>query len=213
MDTRIEVQTERMTVRVRRRPGRPTGGGHVAGRDALLDAAERVIARDGAGASIEAIAVEAGVTKPIIYARIGSRAELSNALAARLSDRLIAAARVEVTTGELEQATLAALFRTGLETFGSHRELFLFVTRGSGDDTPERTLFLAGRSVAPLAELLAHWRGRSGLDPSVALPWAYGIVGMLNLVALWWITEGDRPASVLADQLAELVWSGLRATP
>jgi len=60
----------------------------------MLDAAERVIARDGNGASLEAIATEAGVTKPIVYARVGSRAELSNALAARLADRLIAAARL-----------------------------------------------------------------------------------------------------------------------
>jgi hypothetical protein len=34
---------------------------------------------------------------------------------------------------------------------------------------------------------------------------------MLNLVSLWWIDERDRPADVLADQLAELVWSGLAA--
>jgi hypothetical protein len=34
---------------------------------------------------------------------------------------------------------------------------------------------------------------------------------MLNLVSLWWIEERDRSADVLADQLAELVWSGLEA--
>jgi hypothetical protein len=53
------------------------------------------------------------------------------------------------------------------------------------------------------------WRRRSGADDTVALPWAYGIIGMINLVSLWWLDERDRPADVLADQLAELVWSGL----
>ena len=56
--------------------------------DSILDAAERVIARDGSGASIEAIAIEAGVTKPIVYARVGARAELCEALAERLAARL-----------------------------------------------------------------------------------------------------------------------------
>lgn len=200
-----------MNVRVRRRPGRPVGGRPVVDRDLLLDAAERVIARDGNGASLEAIAVEAGVTKPIVYARVGSRAELSNALASRLSDRLLAAGR-EAIDGDLDHRTLAALFRSNLEILDAHRELFLYVTRGTGDDTPERTLFLAGRSATALAELLADSRRRGGADDSVALPWAYGIVGVINLVSLWWLDERDRPADVLADQLAELVWSGLSAS-
>ena len=46
---------------------------------------------DGHGVSLEAIAVEAGVTKPIVYARVGSRADLSGVLADRLGDRLLAA--------------------------------------------------------------------------------------------------------------------------
>ncbi len=207
---RIEGQTELMSVRVRRRPGRPVGGQRVVDRDALLQAAERVIARDGSGTSLESIAMEAGVTKPIVYARIGSRAELANALAGRLAERLITAAGAEITSSTLlDRVTLSAFFRTSLETIGEHRELFLYVTRGAGDDTPERTLYLAGQSAGPLAELLSRWRTRHGHDAAVAVPWAYAIIGMLNLVSLWWIEESDRSATVLADQLAELVWSGL----
>jgi hypothetical protein len=56
---------------------------------------------------------------------------------------------------------------------------------------------------------LTAWRVERGLDPAVARPWAFGIVGMLNLVALWWMDEGTVPAEVLAAQIAELVWSGL----
>jgi AcrR family transcriptional regulator len=178
----------------------------------MLDAAERVIAREGNGASLEAIAVEAGVTKPIVYARVGSRAELSNALAERLAERLIDAARAEVSSSRLDRDALAAFFRGSLETIGAHRELFLYVTRGASDDMPERTLYLAGRSARPLAVLLTRWRTSRALDPAVALAWAYAIIGMLNLVSLWWLEEDEGPsATVLADQLAELAWSGLAA--
>jgi AcrR family transcriptional regulator len=175
----------------------------------LLDAAERVISRDGSGASLDAIAFEAGVTKPIVYARVGSRASLSNALAERLADRLIAATGAAVTEGRLDRGALAGLFCIVLETLGAHRELFLYLTRGSVDDTPEHTLFLAERSAGPLADTVARWRTGEGKDPSVAVPWGYAIVGMLNLVALWWMEESTLPASVVAEQLAELVWPGL----
>jgi AcrR family transcriptional regulator len=198
-----------VTVRTRRRPGRPTGTEHVIDRDTLLDVAERVIARDGSGASLEAIAVEAGVTKPIVYARVGSRAALSNALAERLAARLIEAGSVAVAARPLDQAMLAALFGASLETLEANRELFLYVTRGASDDMPERTLYLAAMSAEPLAALLADRRAEQGLDLAVAAAWSYGIVGMVNMVSVWWLEHGDRSASVVADQIAELVWSGI----
>lgn len=193
----------------RRRPGRPPGGGHVVDRERLLDAAEAVIRRDGSGASLEAVAAEAGVTKPIVYARIGSRAALSDALASRLSERLIAAGRREVGRRRFGRDALVTFFRTALETVADDRELFLYVTRGSSDDTAERTLYLAGRSAVPFAELLAWWLRQHGRDDSPAVTWAYSIIGMLNLVALWWIEEADIEVGALAEQLADLVWNGI----
>ena len=193
----------------RRGRGRPAGGDHVVDRQRILDVAELVIARDGSGASLEAIADEAGVTKPTLYARVGSRADLSNALAERLADRLIARARDEVVSSRLDRATLARFFAVTLETIEAHRQLFLYVTRGSADDTSERALYLAGRSARPLAELLSGWRQRQGHDAAVAVPWAYAIVGMLNLVSLWWLEDGGRSVDALAEELAELVWSGI----
>jgi AcrR family transcriptional regulator len=197
-----------MTIRVGRRPGRPTGGRHVVDRAVVLDAAERVIRRDGAGVSLEAIAIEAGVTKPIVYARVGGRTDVANALAERLADRLIAAASEAVNGRPYGHKMLAALIEANLLTVAAHRELFLYVTGGTSDESPMRTLYLAERSTAPLAQQLARWRTRQGLDPAVALPWAYAIVGMLQLVSLWWVTEPDRPADQLADHLAELLWTG-----
>ena len=101
----------RVNVRARRGPGRPAGGKLVVDRELLLDAAERVIARDGAGASIEAIAAEAGVTKPIVYARVGARAELCEALAERFTDRLTKSARDRVKSLEPSRDALVQLFR------------------------------------------------------------------------------------------------------
>jgi AcrR family transcriptional regulator len=197
-----------MTVVVRRRPGRPIGGRPVVDRERVLDAAERAIRRDGAGVSLEAIALEAGVTKPIVYARVGGRTELANALAERLSDRLVVSAGDAIKARPSGRAALAALIEANLTTVADHRELFLYVTGGGSDDTPKHTLFLAERSATPMARQIAAWRIAQGLDEGVALPWAYAVVGMLHLTSQWWLAEPDRSAPQLADQLAELLWAG-----
>ena len=104
---------------------------------------------------------------------------------------------------------LASLVEATLGTVTAHRELFLYVTGGTSGETPKRTLYLAERSMKPLAQQLARWRSAHGLDTDVAVPWAYGVVGMLHFVSMWWVDEPDRSAAGLADHLAELLWSGL----
>jgi AcrR family transcriptional regulator len=198
-----------MTARTRRRPGRPAGGRPVVDRDLVLDAAERVIRRHGSDVSLEAIAAEAGVTKPIVYARVGGRTEVANALAERLADRFIAAAGVAIDHRPFGREMLALLVEATLTTVTANRELFLYVSGGTSGETPKRTLYLAERSMKPLAEQLARWRSTQRLDPDVAVPWAYGVVGMLHFVSMWWINEPDRSAADLAEHLAELLWSGL----
>lgn len=194
-----------MTERARRRPGRPVGGKPLVDREHVLDAAERAIRREGAGVSIETIAREAGVTKPIVYAKVGGRTELANILAQRLSDHLITASGSALRGKTNVREALASLLQINLETIGENRELFHYVMSGSSHDN----LYIAERSTTPLAELLASWRKRQGLDPAVAIPWSYAIVGMLNFVSLWWLSESNRPSGEVAEQLVDLLWSGL----
>ncbi|MFM7490000.1 MAG: TetR/AcrR family transcriptional regulator [Actinomycetota bacterium] len=198
-----------MTRPLTRRPGRPLGGQLDVSRDVVLDAAERVIARDGANASIDAIAAEAGVTKPIVYDRVGSRADVATALAERLSERMAVAARTALGGRGFTRSSLASFIEANLRTVVDHRDLFLYVTGGSTDQTSLGRLVLAEQSVTPLAKALQNWRQRAGLDPSVADSWAYGMVGMLQMASLWVIGSPSANPRVVADQLAELLWYGL----
>jgi AcrR family transcriptional regulator len=175
----------------------------------MLEAAERAIRRDGAGVSIDEIAREAGVTKPIVYARVGNRTELADALAQRLADRLIYATGKAVAKRRTGRTRLVAMIRANLEALAEDREVFFFVSGGASEEMPQRTLYLAGQSAKPMAEQFAVWRKAEGLDPSVAEAWSYGIVGLLNMVSQWWLTESAEPAERIAEQIAELLWSGL----
>ncbi len=185
------------------------GGQLDVSRDAVLDAAEVVIARDGASASIETIAVEAGVTKPIVYDRVGSRADIATALAQRLSERMAAASRSALNGRGFTRVSLAEFIEANLRTVVAHRELFLYVTGGSTDQTSLGRLYLAEQSVAPLTGALQAWRSHHGQSPAVAESWAYGMVGMLQMASLWVIGSPSSDPTVVADQLAELLWFGL----
>ena len=198
-----------MTESISRRPGRPLGGQLVVDREHVLDAAERVIRRDGAGSSLEAVAVEAGVTKPIVYDRVGGRADLADALAERLAARMIVATRTALAGETLSQMGLTRFIEANLRTVADHRELFLYVTGGSTEQTALGRLSLAGMSTQPLAKTLAVWRSGIQQDPGVAEAWAFGIVGMLQMVSQWWITQEDLSAAEVAGQISELLWNGL----
>jgi len=202
-------QTARMSESVSRRPGRPLGGQLVIDREHVLDAAERVIRRDGAGSSLEAVAVEAGVTKPIVYDRVGGRADLADALAERLADRMVLATRTALAGETLSQTGLTRFIEANLRTVADHRELFLYVTGGSTEQTALGRLSLAERSTTPLTKTLAVWRSGIQQDPGVAEAWAFGIVGMLQMVSQWWITQEDLSAAEVAGQISELLWNGL----
>ena len=198
-----------MSESISRRPGRPLGGQLVVDREHVLDAAERVIRRDGAGSSLEAVAVEAGVTKPIVYDRVGGRADLADALAERLSDRMVLATRTALAGETLSQTGLTRFIEANLRTVADHRELFLYVTGGSTEQTALGRLSLAERSTSPLTKTLAVWRSGIQQDPGVAEAWAFGIVGMLQMVSQWWITQEDLSAAEVAGQISELLWNGL----
>ena len=202
-------QTAGMTESISRRPGRPLGGQLVVDREHVLDAAERVIRRDGAGSSLEAVAVEAGVTKPIVYDRVGGRADLADALAERLAARMIVATRTALAGETLSQMGLTRFIEANLRTVADHRELFLYVTGGSTEQTALGRLSLAGMSTQPLAKTLAVWRSGIQQDPGVAEAWAFGIVGMLQMVSQWWITQEGLSAAEVAGQISELLWNGL----
>jgi len=194
----------------RRRVGRPAGAVPVTDRARLLDAAERSIAIHGPTVSMEAIALEAAVTKPVIYQYIGNKDALIEALAARHMVRINAAA--ERATGlsangrERVRCFIAAFF----DVVDADRNMYVFLaSAGANENWPQRTMSFADQSARPLATVLARLRVSAGADPAAATTWAYGIVGMLHYVALWWIRDPALTTEQVVDHVTEIMWSGL----
>jgi AcrR family transcriptional regulator len=197
-----------------RRPGRPAGrtsdDGVIAGREALLAAAERLIRKRGPDVSLEAIAAEAGVTKPILYRGVGDRDALVNALALRLATRMAEQVARLVEGAEGPRDALERLVGGYLEHAADDRHLYLYVTAGgASEDRVQQSLQLADGAARQFAERIAAYRESRGADPSVANVWAYGLVGALHFVTLWWLRDEAIDRDEVTAHITELLWSGV----
>ena len=177
-------------------------------REELLDAADRVIGRLGPQASMDEIASEAGITKPILYRHFGDKDGLYRALAARYVDALMSALRSARAEAH-PRANIAA----GIDAYLS------FIER-----QPARYRFLLGAADEPrTSALVAEFRRRlaadcaaetalrlrrASLDPEIAEPWAYGVVGMVRAVGVWWLETRSLPRERLVEHLTSLLWEG-----
>lgn len=196
--------------RGRGRPsGRSTGDGLLADREALLAAAERVIREQGPTVSLDAIATEAGVTKPILYRGVGGRDALIQALSQRLTARMgQRAAKLAVGAAGPEDSMLR-LARAYLSQADRERNLYLYVTAAvAGNDPMRQSLVLADTTAESFADTIARYRSRRGADPSVARVWAYGLVGALHYVTLWRLRDRSVGVERAARQLTAMLWSG-----
>jgi len=180
-----------------------------ARRTELLDSAIRAIRRDGPTVSMEALAAEAGVTKPIIYKHFGDRDGLASAVADRFTGPLVEA----LDTALMQSLPPRDLLRGTIDTY------LAFVERD-----PNVYRFLIGRLAQPLvgdvhglvgvvgsrvAIVLGEQLRVAGHDSGAAEPWAFGIVGLVHLAGDWWVERQTMTRDRLADYLTDLLWSGL----
>lgn len=176
----------------------------------LLTTAEELIRNKGPAVSLQAIAIEAGVTKPTLYREVGDKDALVKALAERLSDRMQAAMTSLVAQASTPREGLRNLVAGYLDLAAGDRQLYLFVTAGgTGDDRLQQTLLLADGAASQFAEPIAEYRIARGADPSVANVWSYGLLGALHFVTLWWLRDQSVDSEVVIDQITTLLWSGM----
>jgi AcrR family transcriptional regulator len=188
----------------------------------LLEAADRVVLRDGPGASMNAIAAEAGITKPILYRHFGDKAGLYAALAKRHTDALLKSLRAALDAPADRRERVEHTLDTYLAAIEARPQVYRFLmhpsdSSPSGDHGTEG--FEVGRLSAPLlrrmGEDLAQVIGeRLDLGPDgarLARVWGHGIVGMMHAAGDWWL--GERPCSraELVRGLADLLWGRLAA--
>ena len=193
---------------VRRAPGRPPGGGLDLSVDDLLAAAEASIERDGPDLTMVDLAAASAITKPSLYRAIGGRDALVAGLARRFGDRVNETVAAALTADDDPETQIRTIFRSYMRTVERSRNIFLFISGDSmGHDRIEQALDIAGISAVPLALTLR----RAGASPADARAWSYAIVGAAQFTTFRWLRDGAPSADEVADQLSDLLWSGIDA--
>ncbi|GGV86579.1 TetR family transcriptional regulator [Streptomyces gelaticus] len=186
----------------------------------LLEAADRVVLRDGPKASMNAIAAEAGITKPILYRHFGDKGGLYRALAKRHTDALLIALRAALDAPAERRRRVESTLDTYLAAIEARPQVYRFLMHPADDATPATEQgFDVGRHSAPLLRRLGEElalviaeRVDLGQDSeAMARIWGHGIVGMMHAAGDWWL--GERPCSreQLVSSLADLLWGRLSA--
>lgn len=93
----------------------------------LLEAADRVVLRDGPQASMNAIAAEAGITKPILYRHFGDKGGLYAALAMRHTDALLDSLRAALDAPADRRERVEATLDTYLAAIEARPQVYRFL--------------------------------------------------------------------------------------
>lgn len=179
----------------------------------LLTVAEAVFAERGfRAASMDDIALRAGVTKPVLYDHFGSKDGLIAACIRQAGSRLLrdVAAAVNVASGPAAQleAGISAFFRF----VGSHGQgWFMLIGENTVVGPAADALEVIRRQQAGyVAQTLAAYLPEQHSDDVRAF--AEAIIGACERVALW---RRDQP-TISADRataaLMAVVWAGLATT-
>src|SRR3954466_448215 len=154
-----------------------------AKRDQLLSAADRVVQRDGSDASMNLIAAEAGITKPILYRHFGDKGGLYRALAERHIEDLMQRLRAALTTRGGLRARTRATVDAYLASVEEQPQVYRFLIERAAVEEPDVRGQVEGfvrRFGAELATGIANEPELAGVDPARAVVWAHAIAGMVQ---------------------------------
>lgn len=179
----------------------------------MLDAAVKVFSRRGYhGASMDEIADDAGISKPMVYAYLGTKEELFVACLHREGTRMMQAIADAVAPDLSADERLWRSLQAFLGFVGAHRDGWAVLYRQARGEQPfawELTA-LRRRIVELVAGMLEHTlrsEGRevTGTELEVV---AYALVGATESVADWLVDHPEADPEQTATQMMNVAWVG-----
>lgn len=160
--------------------------------------------------SMNQLADAAGVTKPVLYQHFASKRDLYLELLRDIGGRLRDAITETTATASGPHAQVEAGFGAYFRFFAADPPAFV-VLFGDGARKDEEFAALSHEVEASLAETVAELIIADGLDDDDRRILAFGIVGLAEGSARYWVARGlDIDTNRLATRLADMVWYGLR---
>ena len=180
-------------------------------RQQLLDVGRHLFAERGLdGTSVEEIAAQAGVSKPVVYEHFGSKEGLYAVVVDREMDRFLTMAN-RLLEGEDTRAKFEAAAIGLLRYIDENTDGFRILVRdsppaGSGSGNFGSMIAdIAGQVEYTLRDVLAA----RGYDPRHAPMYAQMLVGMVTFTGQWWLDARKPKLEEVAAHLVNMAWNGL----
>lgn len=181
----------------------------------ILTAALRAFAERGYDrASMDEVAAEVGVTKPMIYAYFGSKDGLYVAALARAIERLNATVEHVVGEGETPELRMWNGIVAFFEFIEEHRDGWrLLYTAGGGGDPKlmRKALDARSQSAAMLTRMfreVAEFPGATAPPESEVEAVAHVFMGACESLALRWVDHPEEPKELQALRLMNIMYMG-----
>jgi AcrR family transcriptional regulator len=179
-------------------------------RQQLLDIGRRLFAEKGfEGTSIEEIAAQAGVSKPVVYEHFGGKEGLYAVVVDREVERLLT-----MTTGLLEGEHSKPKFEAAavglLRYIDENADGFRILVRDSNPGSSSGTYgTLLGDIAVQVEYIMADFLRSRGRDPKLAPMYSQMLVGMVAFTGQWWLDARKPKLETVAANLIDLAWNGL----
>ena len=177
----------------------------------IMDAAVDVFSRLGFhAASMDEISEVAGISKPMLYAYLGSKEELFATCIRREATRMMEAIATGVEPDQEPDVQLWSGLRAFFGFVGENRASWMVLHRqasSQGGPFAVELTDMRSRAVSLVAALLTQ----STKAPATKLEaesLAAALVGAGESLAEWWLDHPEEPAGVVAARLMNLVWMG-----
>ncbi len=190
-----------------------------ARRAQLLRAAQAIFVDQGYhSASMDEIAEQAGVSKPVLYQHFPSKLELYLALLDEHAEHLVHRVHEALSTTTDNRQRVAASVRTyfdfvageGTPGQGGFRLVFESDLRND-PAVAERVTRMTQGCIDAIADTIAHDTGYRAEEAQLL---STGLTGLMEVSARWWLTSTDRlDRDRAVELLVQLAWRGISGSP
>ena len=183
-----------------------------ARREQLVAVGRKTFASKGFdGTSVEEIASQAKISKPVIYEHFGGKEGLYAVIVDREVHALMSALETALDSSKrpriiLEDSALALL--TYIE---SNSDGFRILVRDAPQNSTSGSFSsLMGDIAIKVEHLLANQFSQANMNPKWAPLYAQMLVGLIAQVGQWWLDERRMSKEDVASHVVNLVWNGMR---
>jgi AcrR family transcriptional regulator len=178
----------------------------------FVDAALRVLDAEGPELLMDAVAAEAGVSKPVLYRYFSDKAALVAALAERGSELLLARLLPAINANGPVLDRISGAVGAYFAVIDEHPNLYWLIARRDAIE-PGQTQPVVHPDKESIANALTAVFGdylrMAGLDSGGAEPWAHGVTGLVQSTGEWWLRRRSMSRTHVIEYVTQLIWAAL----